>query len=84
MTLDAVKVIIQYGDDQYMGNTSLDNVSPENVPAAARVLMDQLYTRLDDQVDAAKLRAHRRRLRAKHRERAIGQTLAAQEEGAGE
>lgn len=73
-----VAVVIIYGGDQYMKTATENLIKPENVPAAARLLMDTLYLRLDDQVSAAKLRAHRRRLRDNHRERAVGQveTLA--------
>ena len=77
-------VSIRHGDKVHMELSAVTDILPENIPKTARALMDQLYTRLDDQVDAAKLRAHRRRLRTNHRERAVGQILATQEEGAGE
>lgn len=79
-----VRVGIWHGDELHMTQVTKNDILPENVPAAARLLMDGLYLRLDDQVSAAKLRAHRRQLRDKHRERAVGQILTTQEEGAGE
>ncbi len=75
-----VSVTISYGGDAYMKNATENLIKPENVPAATRLLMDELYLRLDDQVSAAKLRAHRRRLRDKHRERAVGQVGTESEE----
>jgi len=78
-----VSVVINYGGDQYMKSATENLLKPENVPATARLLKDGLYLRLDDQVSAAQLRAHRRRLRDKHRERAVGQALTTQEEEAG-
>ena len=79
-----VTVIVLYGDENYMEQTSDTPIMPENIPAVSRALMDRIYIRLDGQVEAAKLRAHRRRLRTNHRERAVGQVLASQEKGAGE
>ena len=78
-----VEVEIWYNNEQYMVQGTENDILPENVPAAARLLMDGLYLRLDDQVSAAKLRAHRRRLRAKHREQAVGQVDTKGEEEAG-
>jgi hypothetical protein len=68
-----VRVAIWHGEDIYMTKSTDNDILAENVPAAARLLMDGLYLRLDDQVSVAKLRAHRRRLRDKHREQAVGQ-----------
>jgi len=82
-THSTVSVIVLYGNKNYMQKISDPNVLPENLPAIARVLMDNIYTRLDDQVDAAKLQAHRRRLRAKHREAAVGLILTPQSKEAG-
>ena len=79
-----VEVIIRYGDKDYMKLKSVTPIMPKNVPALSRALMDKLYIRLDDQVDAKKLRAHRRRLRTNHRDRVVGQILTTQEKGAGE
>jgi hypothetical protein len=78
-----VEVEIWHNGEQYMIAGTENDILPENVAAAARLLMDGLYLRLDDQVSAANLRAHRRRLRDKHRERAVGQveTQAAEEAG---
>lgn len=78
-----VNVVIWYDNEVYMAKSTENKILPENVPAAARLLMDTLYLRLDDQVTVAKLRAHRRRLRDKHREHAVGQveTQAAEEAG---
>ena len=67
-----VVVAIVYDDETYMQQMTQNDILPENVPAAARLLMDGLYLRLDDQVSVAKLRTHRRRLRDKHREQAGG------------
>ena len=78
-----VTVRIIHDDVVVMEKMTSENIIRDNVPKIARTLMDQLYTRLDDQVDAAKLRAHRRRLRAKRRDRAIGQIFAAQEKEEG-
>lgn len=65
-----VKVGVWHGDDVYMSNTTENDIAPENVPKAARLLMDDIYLRLDDQVSVAELRAHRRDLRQKKREKA--------------
>ena len=78
-----VTVTIVYDGETYMHQSTENDIKGENVPAAARLLMDGLYLRLDDQVSAAKLRAHRRRLRDKHRERAVGQVGTNGEEEAG-
>jgi len=78
-----VRVVVWHDNEVYMNQETENQILPENVPAAARLLMDGLYLRLDDQVDAAKLRAHRRRLRDKRRERAVGQVLGESEEEAG-
>jgi len=78
-----VRVVIYHGAELVMTQGTENDIKPENVPTAARLLMDGLYLRLDDQVSVAKLRAHRRRLRAKHRERAKGQVLAGSEEEGG-
>jgi|LGVE01.1.fsa_nt_gb hypothetical protein len=78
-----VEVVIYAGAEVCMRTQTENDILPENVPAAARLLMDGLYLRLDDQVSAAKLRAHRRRLRDKHRERAVGQVGTNDEEEAG-
>ena len=75
MENETVRVGIYYGEEIYMEKATKNNVKPENVPAAARLLMDGLYLRLDDHVSAAQLRAHRRRLRNKRREQAVGQVL---------
>jgi len=83
MGIRTVRVGIWHGTDVVMTQVTENVVLPENVPAAARLLMDMLYLRLDDQVSIAKLRAHRRRLRDKHRERAVGQVLTTQEEEGG-
>lgn len=79
-----ITVSIRHGNRLHIELSSLTDILPENIPKTARALMDQLYLRLDDQVDVAKFRAHRRRLRTKHRERAVGQILTTQEKGAGE
>jgi len=79
-----VRVGIWHGDEVYMTQTTENDIEPENVPATARLLMDGLYLRLDDQVSAAKLRAHRLRLRDKRRKRTVEQVLTTQEEEAGE
>jgi len=78
-----VRVVIYHGTEPVMTQSTENDIQPENVPAAARLLMDTLYLRLDDQVSVAKLRAHRRRLRDKHRERAVGQVGTNGEEEAG-
>ena len=84
MAARVVHVIIYHGNETVMAQGTENDILPENVPAAARLLMDGLYLRLDDQVSAAKLRAHRRRLRNNHREKAGGQVLTTQEKEAGE
>ena len=84
MSETPIRVVIYHGTEPVMTQSTENDVLPENVPAAARLLMDGLYLRLDDQVSAAKLRAHRRRLRDNHREAAVGQVLTTQEEEAGE
>ena len=78
-----VRVGIWHGEDVYMTQTTENDILPENVPATARLLMDTLYLRLDDHVNATRLRAHRRRLRAKKRELAVGQVLQEDGEEAG-
>ncbi len=78
-----VTVPIVYDGETYMHQSTENDIKGENVPAAARLLMDGLYLRLDDQVSAAKLRAHRRRLRDKHREQAVGQVDTNGEKEAG-
>jgi len=83
MVEKSVTVSIRHGGEIVMVQETENDILQENVPAAARLLMDGLYLRLDDQVSAAKLRAHRRRLRNNHRERAVGQVLTESEEGAG-
>ena len=70
-----VTVRIIHDDVVVMEKVTSENVIRDNVPKIARALMYQLYIRLDDQIDAAKLRAHRRRLRANRREQAVGQIL---------
>lgn len=70
-----VQVCIKHGGDVVMHLSTDNNIKDENVPKAARLLMDTLYLRLDDQVSVAKFRAHRLRLRAKHREQAVGQAV---------
>lgn len=60
-----VRAVIYYGKEPYMAKATENDILPENVPNAARLLMDNLYLRLDDRVSVAKLRAHRRDLRAK-------------------
>ena len=79
-----IRVEIWHGDDLHMTQVTENDIPPENVPKTARLLMDILYLRLDDQVDIAKLRAHRRRLRDKHREQAVGQVVKPVLEEAGE
>lgn len=79
-----VRVVIWHGEDIHMTKSTENNILPENIPAVARLLMDELYLRLDDQVSAAKLRAHRRRLRDNHRERAVGQVETQEVEEADE
>jgi len=83
MTDQLVNVVIWYDNTVYMAQSTENRIKSENVPAAARLLMDGLYLRLDDQVSAAKLRAHRRRLRDKHRERAVGQVGTEGEDNGG-
>lgn len=68
-----VRVGIWHGDEIYMTQVTENDIKTENVPGIARILMDRIYLRLDDQIDAAKLRAHRRRLKDKHRGQAVGQ-----------
>lgn len=65
MTEGQVRVGIWHGDDVYMTKVTENDVKPENVPNIARLLMDDLYLRLDDQVSVAQLRKHRRDLRSK-------------------
>ena len=83
MAENPVRVIIYHGKEPYMTQTTGNDILPENVPATARLLMDGLYLRLDDQVSASKLRAHRRRLRDTHREQAVGQVETQEAEEAG-
>jgi hypothetical protein len=73
MAEKTVRVGIWYGEEIYMTQVTENDILPENVPATARLLMDGIYLRLDDQVSVAKLRAHRRRLRSDHRDKAVGQ-----------
>jgi len=84
MGIKTVRVGIWHGADVVMTQVTENDILPENVPAAARLLMDGLYLRLDDQVSVAKLRAHRRRLQDKHREQAVGQVETQVVEEAGE
>ena len=84
MTDQLVNVVIWYDNEAYMAKSTENKILSENVPAAARLLMDGLYLRLDDQVSVGKLRAHRRRLRDKHREQAVGQVEIWEAEEAGE
>jgi len=74
-----VRVGIWHGENIYMTITTENDILPENVPKTARLLMDELYLRLDDQVSVAKLRAHRRQLRDKHREQAVGKVETQEE-----
>ena len=80
MAEETVRVGIWHGDEIYMTKTSDTKILTQNVPKVARLLMDHLYLRLDDQVSMTKLRAHRRDLRSKRRERAIEQIHTTQEE----
>ena len=83
MAEETVRVGIWHGEDIYMTKTSDTKIMSENVPKVARLLMDHLYLRLDDQVSMTKLRAHRRDLRDKRRERGVGQIHTTQEEEGG-
>lgn len=65
MTNKHVEVVIYYGGDPYMRKATDNDILSENVPNTARLLMDDLYLRLDDQVSVAHLRKHRRDLREK-------------------
>jgi hypothetical protein len=58
-----VRVEVWHGNDVYMMKVTENGILPENVPKAARLLMDEIYLRLDDQVSVAELRKHRRDLR---------------------
>lgn len=84
MTNQTVEVEIWHNGEQYMIAGTENDILPENVPATARLLMDGLYLRLDDQVSVAKLRAHRRRLRDTHRRQAVGQVETQEVVEAGE
>lgn len=65
-----VRAVIYHGNEPYMTKATENDILPENVPKAARLLMDDLYLRLDDQVSTAELRAHRQDLRQKKRDKA--------------
>lgn len=65
MTNKQVEVVIYYGGDPYMRKATENDILSENVPNTARLLMDDLYLRIDDQISVAQLRAHRRELRGK-------------------
>lgn len=58
-----VEIVIYHGGDVYMRKSTDNDIKPENVPNVARLLMDDLYLRIDDQVSVAQLRAHQRKLR---------------------
>lgn len=60
-----VEVVIYHGADVYMRKSAENDIKPENVPNVARLLMDDVYLRIDDQVSVAHLRKHRRDLREK-------------------
>jgi len=75
-----VRVGIWHGDEIYMTKVTENDIKPENVPATARLLMDELYLRLDDQVSVAQLRAHRRQLRDKRRGQTVGKITPADKE----
>ena len=79
-----VRVGIWHGDDIYMTKCTENDIKAENIPATARLLMDQLYIRLDDQISTAKLRAHRRTMQDKRREQAVRRVKTQKVEGAGE
>lgn len=66
-----VRVGIWHGDEVYMTKATENAILSENVPNVARLLMDDLYLRVDDQVSAAQLRAHRRDLRRNKRDKAV-------------
>lgn len=65
MTEGTVRVGIWHGEDIYMTKVTENDIKPENVPNVARLLMDDIYLRIDDQVSVAQLRKHRRDLRSK-------------------
>lgn len=79
-----VRVVIYHGNEVVMTQATENAIPSENVPKVARLLMDILYLRLDDQVDIAKLRAHRRQMRATRRKQAVRQVETPVVEGAGE
>lgn len=83
MAAKTVRVGIWHGDELYMSNTTENDIEHENIPSTARLLMDGLYLRLDDQVSAAQLRTHRRRLRDEHRTRAVGKVDTGSEKEGG-
>lgn len=66
-----VRVGVWHGNDVYMTKVTENDILPENVPKAARLLMDEIYLRLDDQVSVAELRKHRRDLRQNKRDKAV-------------
>ena len=80
---NTVSVCIMHGLDTIMLKETENDIEPENVPATARLLMDELYLRLDDQVSVAQRRAHRRRLRDKRREQTVEQVLPGSEDNGG-
>lgn len=65
MTHRRVEVVVYYGADAHMRKATENDILPENVPKTARLLMDDIYLRLDDQVASAAFREHRRQLREK-------------------
>lgn len=69
MTDKIVRVVVWHDNEVYMEKATENAIKPENVPNVARLLMDDIYLRLDDQVSVAELRAHRRDLRAKKLEK---------------
>jgi len=70
MVENPVRVVIYHGKEPYLTKSTENDILSENVPKAARLLMDDIYLRIDDQVSVAELRAHRRDLRQKKREKA--------------
>ena len=78
-----VRVVVWHDNEVYMNQETENQILPENVPATARLLMDGIYLRLDDQVDVAKLRAHRRRQRSKKHAGNNGKIVLDGEEEAG-
>jgi len=79
-----VTVSIRHGGEIIMEVETVVKVLPENVPATARALMDQLYVRINDHVSAAQLRTKRRRTRAKKRAGNNGKIVLDGGEEAGE